>query len=289
MARKNEGRFEVDAGFSFKGASGIINPGSGRSLQVGVNYSGLLNDAYTFRKVKSDTGNVRLDEWQDLDILTAYLEGKIKLKFGILNTDAKIRAEFALPGGDAQFTKINSNLETGLDRFGLNYKVRGNLAFSFGPDNLPAQDAFYAESASPRERFRNDILKTGNALLAFSRRFVEGGGYLRGYSGQPLPAEKFATVNFELTTSRSYLFAMRPFVFYDTGKIWDVRGNNVIDRSDAGFGVSFLSDELNLFGGNLELFANLNAKVVFPIWLSDPLPGEKKHQFRWLFTLGKGL
>ena len=58
-------------------------------------------------------------------------------------------------------------------------------------------------------------------------------------------------------------------------------------RSAAGFSVAFLADELELFGGNLKLFENLNAKAYFPIGLSHPLPGEKKDSFGGILRRGK--
>lgn len=286
MARKNEGRFEADLNLTFNGSKGILSQ-SGRNLKIGVNYSSLLNDVYTFRKVSNDTGKVRFDEWEDVNILLAYLEGKATQTFGRLKSQGRFRAEIS-PAGGAKFTKLSSRLTLETPFLGFQWRVRGNLATSFGPDRLPLQDQFRGEGAAPRVRFQNDIVKTGNAVGAFKRRYVEGGGFLRGYAGQPLPAERFATLNFELGLSRA-IFVFKPFAFYDTGKIWQTRDSDSFTRSNAGVGLSFLEDGFNLFGGNVSLFADLSAKILFPLWLSDPLPGEKKRQFRWYFSLGKGL
>lgn len=289
MVRKNEGRFEADAHLSFNGSKGILSGDSGRHLEIGINYSRLLNDAYTFRDVESDTGTLKFDEWEDANVLVSYLETRAKARLGHLKTEGQLSAEVGLPGGNFKFTKLSSRINAQAQSMGFACTLRGNLATSWGPDRLPLQDKFRAEGATARERFRNDILKTGDALLAFSRRFVEGGGFLRGYTGQPLPAEKYATVNVEIATARSVFLALKPFAFYDTGRIWTTRNGDAFTRSDAGFGISFLGNELDLFGGNLALFADLSAKLVFPIWISDPLPGEDEGQFRWYFTLGKGL
>ncbi|RMD98644.1 MAG: hypothetical protein D6814_07135, partial [Calditrichaeota bacterium] len=51
MARKNEGRFELDANLTFNGSHGIISS-QGRRLKLGVNYSGLLNSDYTLHFVR---------------------------------------------------------------------------------------------------------------------------------------------------------------------------------------------------------------------------------------------
>lgn len=287
MVRKNEGRFEADVHLAFKGSEGILAK-SGRSLEIGFNYSRLLNGVYTFRKVANDSGKVRIDEWQDGDILLAYGEGGIQHRIGELNGVARLRLEAALPGGTAQFTKLSSRLQLTYQRFGVKGQVQGNFATSFGPDRLPLQDQFRAEGAAPRERFQNDLLKTGDALSSFSHRYVEGGGFLRGYAGLPLPAERYATVNLELVLKKR-LFIFRPFGFYDTGRIWATRNGPVFTRSDAGVGLSFLFEELQLFGGNLGLFSGLTSKLFFPLWLSDPPTGEAKTQFRWYLSFGKAL
>ncbi|NIR52148.1 hypothetical protein GWO43_26455 [candidate division KSB1 bacterium] len=287
MVRKNEGRFEADAHLSFRGSSGILVR-SGRSLEIGLNYSSLLNDAYTFREVANDTGTFKFDEWEDKDILLAYAEGRIQQSLGAMEGEARVRLASSLPGGDAQFTKLSGRLLLSAEGFGLQGKVRGNLATSFGPDRLPFQDQFRAEGAAARERFQNDIVKTGEAWSSFSRRYVEGGGYLKGYAGIPLPAERYATLNLELGLDKTF-WLFKLFGFYDTGRIWPTRSSASVARSDAGLGLSFLFEELQLFGGNLGLFSDFGAKVYFPLWLSDPLPGEEQRQFRWYFSLGKGL
>ncbi|MCG8608826.1 hypothetical protein MJD09_28045 [bacterium] len=287
MGRKNEGRFEAQAHIEFHGSSGILTR-SGRSLELGVNFNGLLNDVYTFRNVANDTGKVRLDGWEDRDVLLAYAEGNWQFGVGRLNHKGRIRIESALPAEDVQFTKLTGRFVGEYRTLGMTARVRNNLATSFGPDALPLQHQFRGEGATPWERFHHDILKTGDALGAFDRRHVDGGGYLRGYAGQPLPAERYATVNFELELSRSVI-VFKPFGFLDHGSIWSRRGDPSFTRSDAGLGIKVFGDGVNLLGGNLSLFSNLSAKVYFPIWLSDPLPGKKKTRFRWYLTLGKSL
>ena len=288
MLRKNEGRFEADLHLEFNGSSGILAAQTGRRLRVGLNYTDLLNGAYTFQEVRNDTGVVRFDEWDNVNVWLSYVDSKTRWRVGPFDTEARFRTEVALPGGDVQFGKLSGRLQAVANLAGLQGTIRGNLATSFGPDDLPLQDQFRADGASARTRFQNDILKTGDAVLAFSRRFVEGGGFLHGYVGQPLFAEKYATLNLEFATSRN-LTIVKPFAFFDTGKIWLADRGQSVRRSDAGVGLTFFGNQLPLFGGNLALFENLSAKQVFPLWLSNPLPGERQAQFRWYFTLGKAL
>jgi hypothetical protein len=287
MARKNEGRFEIDGHIGFNGSDGIIG-NNGRSLKFGLNYSGLLESAYTFREITSDTGKVRFQEWQDVDMFFGYFAGETRIQTGNLLSRGKVRADFALPGSKRKFSKLSGRLSFNLKSSGLSLLARGNGATSFGPDELPSQDIFRAEGAGPRERFQNNLLKTVDQVFAFDRRFVEGGGFLRGYAAQPLPAEHYVTSNFELGTSGN-VWIFKPFAFYDIGRIWSIVGNGSFTRSDAGIGIALGEGGLDLFGGNLSLLANLQAKIFFPLWLSDPLPGVDNWKFRTYFTLGKAL
>ncbi len=282
LARKNQGRFEADAHLEFNGSNGIITSNS-RSLEIGLNYSDLLDHAYTYREVRNDTGTVRVEEWDDVAQLFTYVNAKLRFGSNRFDAEARVRGEHAWR--EAQFTKISGRLEADYKRFGLLLQTRANAATSFGQNRLPLQDLFYGEGAAPRERFVNGVMETGGGALAFSRRYVEGGGYLRGYAGQPLPAEQFLTANFELGSSGS----LRLFGFYDAGELWPVREGGSQTRSDAGVGLSFLGNKSRLFGGNLSMFSNLSARIYFPLWLSHPPAGEKQKQFRWYFSVGKSL
>jgi len=288
MIRKNEGRFETDAHLMFSGADGLISK-SGRQLRLGLNFSALLNSNYTFREVASDTGTVQFPEWQDVDVLLAYVGARGAYSGDAIDVAAQVRAEQALPGGDVQFTKLNSRLQVMTTQLGFKATLRGNLATSFGRDDLPLQDRFSAEGAGARQRFQNDVVKTVNSASGFARRYVPGGGFLRGYHGQPLPATRYATLNAEVGTAGPVFLGLRVFGFWDTGRIWQPNSSGSVVRSDAGFGLSFLGDTLDLLGGNLSLFADFALKAYFPIWLSHPLPGEPKTQFRWMLSIGKGL
>ncbi|MFQ5675840.1 MAG: M1 family aminopeptidase, partial [bacterium] len=128
MLRKNEGRFEADAHLEFKGSNGILST-SGRSIKIGANFSSLLNDVYTFRKVSNDTGKVRFDEWQDVDVLLAYLEARGTQTLGRFKARGRLRAELS-PVGDARFTKLSGRLALETRLFGFKARVRGNLATS---------------------------------------------------------------------------------------------------------------------------------------------------------------
>lgn len=287
MGRKMEGRFELDAHLSLNGSDGLI-AANGRSLEFGVSYSGLFKDAYTIRTVSSDTGKAVFQEWDDLNVMLGYVEGQWRFGSGRFDLKNKLRGEAGWPEQGEQFTKLSGSSELRYRIGPFAIKARGNAGASFGADTLPLQDQFRAEGASARERYSHDLVRSGGDYLSLRRRTVEGGGNLRGYAGQPLAVKQYLSANFE-AGPRKPLLALQWFAFYDAGRMWPISGGDGLFRANAGIGAAFLGGLSPFFGGNLPIFEGLSARLYFPLWLSDPLPGEKNLQFRWFFALGKQL
>ncbi|MDZ7343574.1 MAG: M1 family aminopeptidase [candidate division KSB1 bacterium] len=285
LVRKVEGRFETDAHLEFRSSRSLTSAG-GLQWHLGVNYSNLLDEVYTYREVANDTGKVKLPEWEDRDILFAYLRAETYFGDHRLNGEAKLQIETTLPESDSRFSKISGRAEVSYRRWGMRGLVRGNAATSFGPDPLPLQDLFHGEGAEARTRFRHDKAKTGGDWLAFPHRLVEGGGNLLGYTGTPLLAERYATFNLTLGPTAT-VAGFSLFAFYDRGAIWPTRDAVSQIRADAGLAFSFGGEQTRWFGS--ELFSELALRFYFPLWLSHPLPGEKNWQFRYYFALGKAL
>jgi hypothetical protein len=285
MARKNEGRFEAEANLRLQSWRSITSS-TGTVWQLGVSFSRLLDEAYTFRKLENDTGRVKLQEWENKKIWLAYLQAEAHFGHRRLVGETQWRSEIALPESEARFAKISGHAAINFRPPGLQARWQGNLGASFGPDRLPRQDAFHGEGADARTRFRNDKVKTLGDWTAGAHRLAEGGGNLRGYTGTPLLAEKYATFNLELGPAVE-IAGLSPFIFYDRGAIWPARDANSLTRADAGVALSFGGSQSRLFGA--ALFSELAFRVYFPLWLSHPLPGEKQRQFRWYFALGKRL
>ncbi len=285
LARKFEGRFETDAHVVWRGSGGIISA-SGSRVQVGVNYSGLLDADYTFREVDNDTGKTRYEEWDDVNVFAPYVEAFGQVGGRRYDVNAMARFETALPLGDRQFTKLSGRVELSYRFLGLAWRGRSSVATAFGSDDLPLQDKFHGEGADARTRFRNDIVKTGGDWGVSSRQQVDGGGFLRGYTGTPLLAEKYATFNIEIGPSAT-LAGFSLFGFYDRGALWPTRNGDSYTRSDAGVAIAFGGAQSRFLGGSLG--AGFSARFYIPFYLSDPLPGEKKKQYRYYFTLGRSL
>jgi len=285
FARKIEGRFEADGRLQFQALRSLTSTTSAE-WQVGLNYSDLLDDRYTFRSLANDTGTVKVQEWDDRKILLAYLQAEAQFRRGRLTGETQWRIESALPSSDSRFTKISGKVMTRYRLPGMWAHLQGNGGTSFGPDRLPLQDLFHGEGADARTRFRNDKLKTFGEWTGGPRRLVQGGGNLRGYTGTPLLAEKFASLNFSLGPNFA-VAGFSPFIFYGTGAFWPARDASSYTRSDAGLALNFGGSPTRVFGARL--LADFSFRLYFPVWLSHPLPGEKKQQYRWYFALGRGL
>jgi hypothetical protein len=285
FARKNEGRFEADFRLQFR-VSASLTSSSETGWQIGTNYSRLLDKDYTFRRIENDTGKVKVQEWEDRNILMVYVQANGHFNRGGFTGETAWRAESALPASEKRFTKISGKFAGRYRLPGAWARGQGNAGASFGPDRLPLQDLFHGEGADARTRFRSDKLKTVSKGYNGAHRLVEGGGNLRGYTGTPLLAEKYATFNLELGSTFN-IAGLSPFLFYDCGVIWPTRGAEPATRANAGAALNFDGSQARLFGVNF--LSALSFRVYFPLWLSHPLPGEKNRQFRWYFALGKSL
>lgn len=287
MARKMEGRFELGAHLSLKGSDGILSSNS-RGFLIGLNYTGIYDRDYTERTVSSDTGNVVFQEWQDVDVLLAYAEGRWRQGSEKVDFSNNVRAETGWPQRGEQFAKISGSGRLRYEIGPLSAQVRGNAGLTFGADRVPLQNQFRAEGASAHARFHHDLVRTGGNIITLRRRIVEGGANLRGYSGQPFSVEKYLSANVELGPQQT-LLGLRWFGFYDAGRLWPFSAGDAIFRANAGIGASFLGGLNQFFGGNLPLFEGISARLYLPFWLSDPLPGGQNVRFRWYFALGKQL
>jgi len=285
FARKIEGRFEAEARLQFQ-ALRSLTATTNAEWQIGLNYSDLLDARYTFRSLANDTGKVKVQEWEDRKILFAYLQADARFNRGHFGGETQWRVESTLPSSASHFTKVSGKAMARYRLPGIWARVQGDFGTSFGPDHLPLQDLFHGEGAEARTRFRHDVLKTFGEWTGGARRLVQGGGGLRGYTGTPLVAEKFATLNFSLVPNFT-VAGFSTFIFYGSGVFWPTRDDASYRRSDAGLALNFGGSQTRLFGARL--LADFSFRLYFPLWLSHPLPGEKPRQYRWYFSVGNAL
>jgi hypothetical protein len=111
--------------------------------------------------------------------------------------------------------------------------------------------------------------RLGSGLVPLERWMVPGGAGLRGYSGA-YTGGIHAVGHYALGLNLEAAFKIGPIVptlFLDFGNVWP-------DRASVG-----LRDPRADAGIQIELGP---AAVVFPLWLSDPLAGDKEWDFRWM-------
>ncbi|MCA9734417.1 hypothetical protein KC799_19945 [candidate division KSB1 bacterium] len=285
MARRKEGRYELDAKLDFNFAEGIISK-KGRQLKLGFNLIGVNDLDYLYRKITNNQDSFKITEWQDTDIFSFYIWGKFNNMWHYFSSTGTLNFTSAMKPGDATFTKLHGRVEGRYTRFGISGFMNINGGLAAGKDALPLQEKYDIANASPIDRFRNDMISTGGDWENFGRRFTEGGARLFGYAGRPTPLEKYASYNLELGLDRA-IFGTRWFGFYDEGWLWNERKGNSLRRSDAGIGFRLFDSKSLLFGGNVPLFEGLSIRTYFPFWVSHPLPGEEKNAFRWFMAIGK--
>ncbi len=285
LARRNEGRFELDAQLKFNFSKGIIAT-SGQSLQFGANYAGVFDLDYLSREVENNQRSGKVIEWQNLEVFQLYAKGDFTRFWPYFSSEGSLNLSTAMQPGEVSFSKIYGRIEGSFSRFGFTTMINFNSGLAMGKDNLPLQEKFDIALASPVDRFRHNTLKTSGNWQDFGRRFVEGGARLYGYAGRPMPLEKYVSYNFELSSNHEF-FGTRCFAFYDEGLLWNTRTGSHLRRADGGIGFRFLDFKSLFFGGNLPLFEELSLRMYFPLWVSNPLPGEEKSAFRWFMAFGK--
>jgi hemolysin activation/secretion protein len=202
---------------------------------------------------------------------------------------------------------LQMNVETSQDMWGSEFnfsKLEGEYKFTWGRsdngfsfrlfagnfwgDAPPLQEKFFTDGANPRERFSKFYLRSVAALPSELHYHFPGGGNLRGYIDQPLATERIVAFNTEfqsalLTPLFRKLLPRRSSVglvpFFDFARILTV-GEEYQNLMDAGIGLRL----------NLRVFyQRLTVRFDFPVWVSEPLPGEKEGKFRWVFSLQSGI
>ncbi|HLX13355.1 MAG TPA: M1 family aminopeptidase, partial [Bacteroidota bacterium] len=179
--------------------------------------------------------------------------------------------------------------------------IRGYNGMGFG--NVPVQSQYYLSGGSPIEQFSAPLFRSKGIFPTTVRdhAFFPGGGDMRGYFNLPASGTKIEAVNAEARFS-SFLpvvkvpsiplisYITRQFnsaVFFDAGRLasdpanlWDQKF-----EVDWGFGFRMVSFPRILGEAGrsnlLPLIGLRTLRVDFPVYLSAPLPGEKKLSFRW--------
>ena len=287
-AQKQNGIVSIDTHISLAGSDGIIST-SGRSLQFGVNYTDVTNTDYYFREVASDSGVIASTSWEGGRTAFAYADASWRFEKGILNTKFFVNATASLPGYEATFSQISGKIRNSIEKSKLRLTFQANAGTFFNKNRIPLQDQFHVEGASARQRFMHNSMSAGSDITVFKHRFVEGGANLRGYQGQPMAITRYQSLNIELGLKEPIGIIPRFGVFYDLGRVTPQGDSASKTLSNAGFHMGLFDANSPFLGGNIPLFEGLTVRAYFPIWLSQPLPGREKKEFRWYVSIGKAL
>jgi hypothetical protein len=271
---KTEGRLIGNAHLAFRFSNNLSTPPV-HLINFGYDFSKLLNSAYVFRELAKDDDPPDFREWDDGKV------GKLYLTYSVNPRGLWWRSFFAANfesageflGGDFDYHKLfgEARYKIHFKNFDLSWRGFGGIAF--GPDDPPTQERFFVEGANPRARFETSFLRSKGGFPTGINYHKFGGGNLRGYFDQPLGGEKLVSLNVQL--ERKIFGPIKFAGFYDTGKVWPI-GTQAKTLSDAGVGLHFW------FNINAQDIEGYSFNIDFPLWLSDPLPGEKEFKFRWL-------
>ena len=297
--KKIEGRLNGHLGVLLQLANHWYRPPR-FNIRVGLDYWERLDDDadYTFRKWRRNGETYRLDEWDEGRVGKFYVDLEVDPRGQHWRSRWNVRLEVAdeLIGSDVTFGQLSGS---GLFRWGS--PNSDNIAFrlfggtSFGKEAPPTQEHFFADGAGPLERFNRYYLRSVGAFPAGMNYHHPGDGNLRGYFNQHrdvfLASQNIAAINVEATKSVRLPLIGRLFtalrmrtdlsVFYDFGTLGQMVGGGDVQLQDAGLGFHIR--------GRLPNYQQYTLRFDFPIWLSDPEPGEESFTFRWLFSYRQAL
>jgi len=282
---KREGRAIGELNFTYRTGREQYAP-LVHQFNLAVNSAQLLKgeEAYAVRRIRSDGRTVDFQEWEAGRVNKIIGSYQFENRQNRWSTNLNLAAEAsqALWGSEFDYWKFSGQARL---RFGSRMNEFACRLFGgvFNGDDAPIQELFYTDGANPRERFERFYLRSIAAFPAEVNYHFPGGGNLRGYVDAPQGTEQLAALNAEA----SFGWLM-PLVRKVLPRRWTVQVSgfyNVahIQMPDQG------DDTLMDAGVGLKLNAQFLSRRVtmrfdFPIWLSQPLPGEKETEFRWLFS-----
>ncbi len=241
-------------------------------------------EKYAQRKISIGGKTITRPEWEPgtvNKILFDYQLAIEKRKWAA-DFDVNLTTSQEIFGSDFNFSKLQGELKFQLGSANNHLATRFFGGTFFG-DGAPVQERFFTDGANPRVRFEKFNLRSLGAMPAQIPYHFPGAGNLRGYLDQPQATERLAAFNAEIS-SGILMPLIRRFLprrstvglttFFDAGRFMspDEKYKNLMD---AGVGVNL---RWRLFG------APIVVRFDFPVWVSEPLLGEKALKFRWLLS-----
>jgi hypothetical protein len=256
-------------------------------FRLSFNTAQLFRDEedYARRKIQSAGETMLLPEWERGRVNKIAASYNLDFNQRRWSSGVRFNVETSqdIWGSEFNFSKLEGECKFILGRSDNGFAIR-LFAGNFWGDEAPVQEKFFTDGANPRERFSKFYLRSVAALPPELHYHFPGGGNLRGYIDQPLATERIVAFNTELRSALlTPLFrkllprrsSVRLSPFFDFARIltMDEKYQNMMD---AGIGLQL----------NLRLFyQRFTLRFDFPVWVNEPLPGEKETKFRWVFSL----
>ncbi|NOZ61668.1 MAG: hypothetical protein GXO74_08295 [Calditrichaeota bacterium] len=252
------------------------------SFDIAFNSAQLLKDGgkYVIEEYRSGGETKKFIAWENgrnNNVSISYIFSQFKPGW---SGDALIQFETSekIPGSEFSYSRLQSQLDYRLGSGGRYLAVR-LFGGRFWGDNFPMQKMFFADGANPQQKFEKYYLRSRGSFSELIPYHLPGGGNLRGYLDQRIATDRIAAVNVEASTIRLSPFFRRKFmvnisVFADAGYLRNEKGDRTT-LTDAGIGSQWR------FRAFYRFFL---LRIDFPIYVSDPLPGEQSVRFRWLVS-----
>jgi hypothetical protein len=289
--QKLEGRFEIDAHLSFDKAKYLALPPT-NNLRIGFNHTHLIDPGYTL-KTFTATDTV-LATWQKGNVNKLYLRYAVDPRgmrwFSSFNFGwDTVQKDW---GSDATYNMLFSDTRLWLRTTAHSLAVRLYAAKLFQPQNALLQDFLFLDAANPRDQYRRLYLRSHDALPTGFNYHLPGGGNMRGYLGSPIYGNEILASNIEISRQfrkrriqrGTHPWSVQPTLTLFGDIAWlnsPIAGTQFY--ADAGIGFRFehlLPDRwLTLLTGGRDLIIRLD----FPVWVNEPVAGQKSLRFRWLF------
>ncbi|MFQ6617696.1 MAG: M1 family aminopeptidase [Fidelibacterota bacterium] len=258
---------------------------------AGFNYFNLFDPEYPANPWNS------IPLWEEGAVSKLYFRYYLSFRgmkwYGDLSAEMETARKFL--GSDFQFNYLKGMFiyRRNLKNINLFYRMFGGAVIGGG--EIPTQERPGIGGANPRARFSKFYLRSSGSFLG-SRSLMEhfhlpGDGNIRGFLEQGLMgAEKLISLNLELRkniSQRSAAKFLRKLklettlsYFYDAGNVW-LHDESSTSRkkssflTSTGFGLIFSKRFIN---------KNWKLRIDFPLWVNEPIPGESKLKFRWIFS-----
>ncbi|MFH1941736.1 MAG: M1 family aminopeptidase [bacterium] len=299
--QKMEGRLRGNIGGTFQLANHWYLPPR-FNISFGLDYWQLLDgrEDYAIRQFDTGDGIGEIVDWQKGIVNKLYLSFNVNPRGLRWDSyfDVRVEGSNKMIGSDFNFIQVSGTAKFRVgSRNGDNVEFRlfGGHTFR-GDDPPPVQELFFADGAGPLERFDSYTMRSKGAFPTWMHTHHPGDGNLRGYFNQHnnllLASEKLVAANIEATKFLRIPLLNRLFSalrmrtafsgFFDAGIVYDTVNGGSNRLGDAGLGI-------RLVGRLPVIYRNYTLRFDFPVWLSDPAPGDDNLKFRWLFSFSQAL